>query len=108
MFRKITLFCTFLALLVVVLGSYVRLSEAGLGCPDWPGCYGQAVISDTEEFKARAEQAFPGSPLDVAKAWKEMSHRYAAGILTLLVLVLALISWREKQYRIAAQSLNCE
>ena len=67
MFRKITLFCAFLALLVVVLGSYVRLSEAGLGCPDWPACYGQVVIGDAAEFKAEAEQAFPGSSVDVSK-----------------------------------------
>lgn len=102
MFRKITLFCTFLALLAVVLGAYVRHSEAGLGCPDWPGCYGQFVIGDAEDFKARAEQAFPGSTVDVVKAWKEMSQRYVAGVLALSIVLLTLLSWRQKQCRMAS------
>ncbi|MGR9045278.1 MAG: signal recognition particle-docking protein FtsY [Gammaproteobacteria bacterium] len=102
MFRKITLFCAFLALLAVVLGAYVRHSEAGLGCPDWPGCYGQFVIGDAADFKARAEQAFPGSTADVVKAWKEMSQRYAAGVLALSIVLLTLLSWRQKQCRMAA------
>ena len=102
MFRKITLFCVFLALLAVILGAYVRFSETGLGCPDWPGCYGQAVISDTEEFKSYAGQTYPESPVDIVKAWKEMSHRYAIGTLALFALILVLISWREKQCRLAA------
>ncbi|MGR9115706.1 MAG: signal recognition particle-docking protein FtsY [Gammaproteobacteria bacterium] len=107
MFRKITLFCALLALVVVVLGAYVRLSEAGLGCPDWPACYGQIVIGDAEEFTHKAEQAYPGSSIDVVKAWKEMGHRYAAGVLAVLVLALALISWREKQRFVAVAGCVC-
>lgn len=99
MFRKITLFALLLTLCVIIMGAYVRLSDAGLGCPDWPGCYGRAVIEDTDEFKRQAQMAYPDSPLDLTKAWKEMIHRYVAGALGLLVLILALISWREKYCR---------
>ena len=102
MFRRITLFCLILAFTVIVLGAYVRLSDAGLGCPDWPGCYGKAVISSNAEFAEQAKQAFPNSSLDVAKAWKEMGHRYVAGILSIFVLVLNILAWREKSFRTAA------
>ena len=100
MFRKITLFSVVLALIVVAVGSYVRLSGAGLGCPDWPGCYGQAIVSDQADFKAHAAEAFPGQTPDIAKAWKEMTHRYLAAILGATVLVLALFSWRQQQNRL--------
>ena len=102
MYRKIAYLALILALCVIVLGSYVRLSDAGLGCPDWPGCYGQPIVSASEEYKQHAAQAFPDSPLDTAKAWKEMTHRYVAGALGLFVLLLALISWREKHCRATA------
>ncbi len=99
MFRKIALFSAVLALFVIVLGAYVRLSDAGLGCPDWPGCYGKAVIGGDADFKAHAESAFPDAPLDTAKAWKEMTHRYAAGLLGISILAMLLLSWRQKQWR---------
>ncbi len=102
MFRKITLFSVVLALIVIVVGSYLRLSGAGLGCPDWPGCYGQAIVSDHADFIAQAAEAFPGSVPDIAKAWKEMGHRYLAAILSIAVLLLALFSWREQQNRSTA------
>lgn len=102
MFRKITLFSVVLALIVIVVGAYVRLSGAGLGCPDWPGCYGQAMVSDSADFKDQAMQAFPDNPLDIGKALKEMSHRYLAAFLGLMILLLASISWREKHCRKAA------
>ncbi len=101
MFRKITLFGVVLALIVIVVGSYVRLSGAGLGCPDWPGCYGQAIPIDFDsvDFKAQAAKAFSGQTPDLAKAWKEMSHRYLAAALGMTILLLALLSWREQQNR---------
>jgi len=104
MYRKAALFTLLLALLVIVLGSYVRLSDAGLGCPDWPGCYGQAVIGSDPEFKAQAETSFPESPLNISKAWKEMTHRYVAGVLGIVILILALMAWTQKQCRAAAIS----
>lgn len=99
MFKKITLFSVVLALIVIVVGSYVRLSGAGLGCPDWPGCYGQAIVSDHADFKTQAAEAFPGQAPDIAKAWKEMSHRYLAASLGVAILLLALLCWREQQNR---------
>ncbi|HEY8094757.1 MAG TPA: signal recognition particle-docking protein FtsY, partial [Methylobacter sp.] len=86
-------------LIVIVVGSYVRLSGAGLGCPDWPGCYGQAIVSDHVEFMAHAAEVFPGQIPDIAKAWKEMSHRYLAATLGAAILLLALLCWREQQNR---------
>lgn len=96
MFRKLTLCCALLALLVIVVGAYVRLTHAGLGCPDWPGCYGKAFVSDSPEFKADAASGFPQYAVDTAKAWKEMTHRYLAGGLAVLVLIWFGLSWREK------------
>lgn len=82
-----------LALIVVVLGAYVRLSHAGLGCPDWPGCYGEMVVPVDAEGAAAL---YPERPLETHKAWKEMIHRYAAGLLGLLILALALVAWRQR------------
>ncbi|MGY6274705.1 signal recognition particle-docking protein FtsY [Methylomonas sp. MgM2] len=102
MFKKLFLFGAILALIVIVVGAYVRLSGAGLGCPDWPGCYGKAVVSDSIQFRADAQAAFPNSPLDIANAWKEMIHRYLAGALGVIVLVLFSMAWRQKGQRSAA------
>jgi cytochrome c oxidase assembly protein subunit 15 len=86
-----------LGLVVVVLGAYVRLSDAGLGCPDWPGCYGHLVLPGDTATRATAQSAFPDRELEAGKAWREMIHRYAAtslGISIVLVAVLALLNRR--------------
>lgn len=89
-----------LCLIVVVLGAYVRLSAAGLGCPDWPGCYGHltpiGAAADTEGTAAYS------IPLETGKAWREMIHRYAASTLGLLVVLLAALAWRWRRDRIVA------
>ncbi len=85
-----------LTFVVVVLGAYVRLSHAGLGCPDWPGCYGQLDVPEEAHQIVRANEAYPERPVEPAKAWKEMIHRYFAGILGLLVLALAVLAWRNR------------
>lgn len=82
---------------VVVLGAYVRLSDAGLGCPDWPGCYGRLDVPDRAEQIAAANAAYPHRPVEPAKAWKEMIHRYCAGALGLLALALAILAWRHRR-----------
>ena len=93
-FTRINLFAVILTFCVLTLGAYVRLSDAGLGCPDWPGCYGQLVAPHPEHEEAL--EAFPGAEIDSGKAWKEMIHRYIAGILGILILVLAIIAVRNR------------
>lgn len=95
-YKKLVNLAPVLAFFVVVLGAYVRLSDAGLGCPDWPGCYGHIGAPETPAQQARAVQAFPDKPIEVHKAWKEMIHRYAAGILGLLVLAIAVLAWKRR------------
>ncbi|MEE4375935.1 MAG: COX15/CtaA family protein [Candidatus Competibacteraceae bacterium] len=95
-FQRIALIATILALCVVVLGAYVRLSDAGLGCPDWPGCYGHVGVPESEQHVEKANSAFPERPVEVDKAWKEMIHRYFAGLLGLLILALAVMAWKRR------------
>ena len=97
-FRRIALLATVLALCVVVLGAYVRLSDAGLGCPDWPGCYGTLTVPESQSAISHAQEAYPNKPVEAHKAWKEMAHRYVAGTLGLLVLSLCVLGWRAKRY----------
>ncbi|MBF8778708.1 COX15/CtaA family protein [Pseudomonas fulva] len=85
---------TCLALLVVLLGAYTRLTHAGLGCPDWPGCYGLAGVPGSPAQLAHAELHFPDHPVEAAKGWAEMLHRYFAGALTLVIFMLALQACR--------------
>lgn len=97
MARKWYLYLAILAALlaigVIVLGAYVRLSQAGLGCPDWPGCYGHLSVPETHAAVARADVLYAGRPLQAVRAWKEMIHRYFAGSLAVLILVLAIAAW---------------
>lgn len=99
MYRNLILAALVLTLGVVSLGAYVRLSDAGLGCPDWPGCYG-ALTPHHAADAINAELAErPDGPVSHAKAWKEMVHRYAAGTLGLLVLGIAMLGWRGRRER---------
>ncbi len=97
MFKKLALIAAALALFVVVLGAYVRLSDAGLGCPDWPGCYGTLTVPQSESALQHAQTAFPDSPVEHPKAWKEMIHRYFAGTLGLLVAAIFVVGWRARK-----------
>lgn len=94
--HRVAMVTAAVAFCVVVLGAWVRLSHAGLGCPDWPGCYGQLTWPTAEHEISAANQAFPDRPVDVGGAWKEMVHRYLAGTLVLLVVALNVIAWRPK------------
>jgi heme a synthase len=80
-----------------MLGAYARLSHAGLGCHDWPGCYYKPVMSGDEDWVTEANQLYPDRPLEHGKAWKEMVHRYAAGGLGLLILAMSVITWRNRK-----------
>lgn len=96
---RLALTALLLALVVVSLGAYVRLSDAGLGCPDWPGCYGKLVGVPDQAHEIGAAEARFGKPVEAPKAWKEMIHRYAAGLLGLAILTLAAIGWRQRDRR---------
>ncbi|MDZ7748026.1 MAG: COX15/CtaA family protein [Halofilum sp. (in: g-proteobacteria)] len=93
----LSLLATVLALGVVVLGAWVRLSDAGLGCPDWPGCYGHLDVPATAAEIEAANARYAGRPVETAKAWKEMVHRYAAGTLGLLVAAIAARAWARRR-----------
>ncbi len=97
LFNRLIYVATILTLCVVVLGAYVRLSDAGLGCPDWPGCYGTLTVPQSEAAIQHAQTAYPGSPVEHHKAWKEMIHRYFAGTLGLLVLAIFVLGWRARK-----------
>ncbi|PHS72405.1 MAG: cytochrome B [Cycloclasticus sp.] len=96
MFRNLTIFAILLALLVVVLGAYVRLSDAGLGCPDWPGCYGNLILDESSAGLEHAANNFE-RPVEASKAWKEMIHRYFASTLGLVILILTFMAWRKPE-----------
>jgi len=95
-FRKLVLGAAFLAFAVVVFGAFVRLADAGLGCPDWPGCYGHVAVPQSTEARDLAQLQYPEQPLDNVKAWIEMMHRYLAGTLGLLILAIAVYAWRKR------------
>ncbi len=93
-YTGLALLAALLAFFVITLGAYVRLSDAGLGCPDWPGCYGHLTPHHASEQIAVEEAANPHGPVTSAKAWKEMTHRYAASTLGLLIILLTVLAWR--------------
>ncbi len=89
LFRRLALAGVVLTFAVVVLGAWVRLSAAGLGCPDWPGCYGHLSVDDAARNVDAINEAFPHRPFEYHKAIKEMVHRYFASTLGLLIVALA-------------------
>jgi cytochrome c oxidase assembly protein subunit 15 len=92
--RRLAMIAAIIAFCVIVLGAWVRLSHAGLGCPDWPGCYGQLTWPDAVQEIETANKAFPERPFEASKAWREMVHRYLAGSLMLLIFAMSWTSWR--------------
>ncbi len=99
MFRKLVWFAVVYTFVVVVVGAYVRLSDAGLGCPDWPGCYGELTPHHAQDDIAKAveEQGGIHGPVSLGKAWKEMFHRYIAGGLGLVILAIAVMAWLRRR-----------
>jgi len=92
--HRLAMLAAIIAFCVIVLGAWVRLSHAGLGCPDWPGCYGQLTWPGAAEEIHTANQAFPERPFESDKAWREMVHRYLAGSLVLLIFAMSWLAWR--------------
>lgn len=99
MFRKLVWLAVIYTFVVVVVGAYVRLSDAGLGCPDWPGCYGELTPHHAQDDIAKAveEQGGTHGPVSLGKAWKEMFHRYIAGGLGLVILAIAATAWLRRR-----------
>ena len=96
-YRKLVWVMVFLTFDLIVFGGFTRLTDSGLGCPDWPGCYGEANPFLAHEHIAAAEAAMPTGPVTVAKAWIEMIHRYLA--MGIGALILALLFTSVKQWR---------
>ncbi|EAR09802.1 COX15/CtaA family protein [Reinekea blandensis] len=92
----LALLSTLFAVSVVVLGAFTRLVDAGLGCPDWPTCYGHIWAPQTELEIAMANEAYPEIPVDLNKTWPEMVHRYLASTLGLLIIGLVVIAVRNR------------
>ena len=99
--RRLAIAGVLLCLVVVVLGAYVRLTAAGLGCPDWPGCYGQLTPS-AAQHSAEAQAQYAGRPLELGKAWREMLHRYAVGTLSAIILALVALAVGARRQRLVS------
>jgi heme a synthase len=102
-FRRLVAMTAVTTLILIMLGAYVRLSDAGLGCPDWPGCYGNLTPHHSATEIRDAEAIQPGGPVTMAKAWKEMGHRYLAMIVGALIAAIMFAAWRNR--RLWAQSI---
>ncbi|SFW53979.1 COX15/CtaA family protein [Luteibacter sp. UNCMF366Tsu5.1] len=95
--RTLALLAALFAFCVVMFGAFVRLSNAGLSCPDWPTCYGKATWPGHAQDIAQANQAFPDRPFETHKAWREQVHRFLAGSLGVMVLAIAVVAaWRRR------------
>ncbi len=95
-FRRLVAIALVITLGLLMLGAWVRLTDAGLGCPDWPGCYGKLTPHGARAEIAAAieEQGGEHGPVSLGKAWREMGHRYVATLLGLLIIAIAVLAWR--------------
>ena len=93
---KLALFGVCFAMSVIILGAFTRLVDAGLGCPDWPGCYGHILWPNDAQEIATANQAYPDAPVELDKTWPEMVHRYLATTLGAIVLLITALAWRNR------------
>src|SRR3990167_11339452 len=96
-YPKIALLASLLAFIVIGLGAYTRLTDAGLSCPDWPVCYGYITAPHTPSQLAGAAELYPSTPINIHKAWTEMIHRYLAGAESLLIFFLIFTAPRQLQ-----------
>ena len=97
--RRLAFVGMLLGLVVVVLGAWVRLTDAGLGCPDWPGCYGHVTPDAAARVPGQVESYDPGWSFDSGKAWREMIHRYAASTLGFIIVLIAAIAFAYRRER---------
>jgi cytochrome c oxidase assembly protein subunit 15 len=101
--RRLCILGVLLCFAVVVLGAYVRLTAAGLGCPDWPGCYGHLTPAGAQAAGSTA--AFGGQPFEPGKAWREMIHRYAVGTLSVIIVLLTALAISTRRQRVLSLPL---
>ena len=92
---------------VILFGAYVRLSDAGLGCPDWPGCYGRITVPETLSAHPLDQKMAQQRPLEIGKAWREMIHRYLASTLGADIVLLAILTWRNTSRNPRGNALAC-
>lgn len=100
--RALTVLTLFLTFDLVLFGAFTRLSDSGLGCPDWPGCYGEASPFGAHAEILAAQTAMPTGPVTHGKAWVEMIHRYLASGVGVLILVMCVMSWRQARSRLCS------
>jgi cytochrome c oxidase assembly protein subunit 15 len=93
-YRKLVFFTWFLTLDLIMFGAFVRLTDSGLGCPDWPGCYGSVTPLGSLTDIHQANSAMPFGAVSLSKAWIEMVHRYAGSILGMLIIAIVYMAWR--------------
>jgi cytochrome c oxidase assembly protein subunit 15 len=96
-YRKLVFFTWFLTLDLIMFGAFVRLTDSGLGCPDWPGCYGKVTPLGAMTDIQQAAQAMPYGPVTLSKAWIEMIHRYVGAFLGLLIIAIVWMAWRYRR-----------
>jgi len=96
-YRKLVFFTWFLTLDLIMFGAFVRLTDSGLGCPDWPGCYGKLSPIGAAHDIRQAYEAMPFGPVSLPKAWIEMIHRYAGSLLGLLIIAIVFMAVRHRK-----------
>src|SRR5687768_12528818 len=104
--QKLAKYATLLAFIVVIVGAYTRLTDAGLGCPDWPGCYGKLLVPVSENDLQAASALYPDQPVEAGKAKTEMAHRYLASTLGFIILMLGFLGLKSSARPIKILSLS--
>jgi len=93
-YRRLVFLTWFLTLDLIMFGAFVRLTDSGLGCPDWPGCYGNLSPIGASVHIEAALEAMPHGPVSFSKAWIEMVHRYAGSLLGMMIIAIVWMAWR--------------
>lgn len=96
-YRKLVFFTWFLTLDLIMFGAFVRLTDSGLGCPDWPGCYGKVTPLGALPDIHQAASDMPFGPVTLSKAWIEMIHRYVGAFLGMLIIAIVYLAWRYRR-----------
>jgi cytochrome c oxidase assembly protein subunit 15 len=106
-YRRILFLTWFLTLDLIMFGAFVRLTDSGLGCPDWPGCYGNVTPLGALQSIREAAQVMPEGPVTLPKAWIEMVHRYVGSLLGLMIIAICWMAWRYRSTLRRSPTLAC-